>query len=345
MLGTQRRSVRGPIEERRPPAVGPAPTPRTRRTRRWGWLSAAVVLVAVAVGALVVTAASGESQAAPLHALSRPVHMTVSHHTLMIDGHERRWREEVPDGVEGPFPLVIVLHGAGLDGDRMAAGSDFSQHAARMGFALAFPDGLYTGWDAGGCCTPADVDHMADPEFLDAMLADLEGREVTTAGNVYAVGFSNGGMMALSAACAADSPIRAVAVVAAALVSDCPRSSPVSVLMMHGTDDGMVPVAGYEGVVPATGKPLVYPPLGETLAQFAQKGRCSSVPVRQRYADAIVDLRFDKCANGYEVHALLFEGAAHNWPNGKRPVGPNGFLRFDASTEVLHFFGLLPDAA
>ena len=213
-----------------------------------------------------------------------------------------------------------------------------------MGFALAFPDGLYTGWDAGGCCTPAGVDHMADSEFLARMQANLESRNVTSKGNVYAVGFSNGGMMALTAACAKDSPIRAVAVVAAALVAPCPRSSPVSVLMMHGTADGMVPIAGYEGIVPATGKPLVYPPLGETLAQFAQKGSCSSVPSRERFADAIVDLRFSGCTKGFEVHALLFQDAAHNWPDGKRPVGPNGFVRFDASEEILKSFGLMPSA-
>src|SRR5687768_851948 len=46
----------------------------------------------------------------------------------------------VPEGFEGPLPLVVVLHGCTQDAAGYDRGSGWSRLAARHGFALLFPE-------------------------------------------------------------------------------------------------------------------------------------------------------------------------------------------------------------
>lgn len=309
-----------------------------RNRRRSTTISAALALVIV-LGLVGVFLRPGSNAEARTETGFGPdTKMKVAHNALIIDGLTRTWREEVPAGLSGPRPVVMVLHGGGLNGDEMSSGSSFTSYAARKGFVLVFPDGLYTGWDAGGCCTAPGVEHVADKEFLMALRGDLIKRGIADPDNFNVVGFSNGGMMALTLACEPAARVRTVVSVAGALVADCADEASVSAMFLHGTDDGMVPIAGYDGVIPSTSKPLHYPPLGLTVAQFAGRSGCDPTPTESQISGgAMSEVDYGGCGQGSQVKAILFEGGGHNWPGGSQPVGTKSYATFDAAAASIEF--------
>jgi len=62
-------------------------------------------------------------------------------------------------------------------------------------------------------------------------------------GQIYATGVSNGGKMSLRLACEASDLLTGVAAVIAALPAglECRPAKPVSIMLMNGTEDPLVP--------------------------------------------------------------------------------------------------------
>lgn len=139
----------------------------------------------------------------------------------------------------GPRPLLLVLHGWRLDGAWMQHDTGLDVAVAH-GYDVAYLDGLDRAWNAGTCCGTAPADHVDDVGYVRAVAAAVEAAHPVAPGEVYAVGFSNGGMLAWRLAC--DRVVRAAVVVAGSLVAGCP--DPVTVLNIHGRDDRTVPYWG-----------------------------------------------------------------------------------------------------
>ena len=89
--------------------------------------------------------------------------------------------------------------------------------------------------------TPAD-----DIAFFNQMLDQLGSKFSVDASRIYAVGLSEGGFMSLRVGCALSDRIAAVAAVGASMPKTmiCLPSRPVSLLMINGTSDPVVPYAG-----------------------------------------------------------------------------------------------------
>src|SRR5690606_902868 len=89
---------------------------------------------------------------------------------------------------------------------------------------------------------------VPDIGFLRSLVGELAGRYPVDDKRVYVAGFSNGGFMAQRLACDAPGLFAAFASVGAAgyggQPSICGDSEPVSILFMHGTEDGIVPFTG-----------------------------------------------------------------------------------------------------
>ena len=180
-----------------------------------------IVLAAVAIGALLpslpVTAASATTHSSPVR--TEPLHLyagtkpasaalgAVTEHILTTaDGLQRTYRLFVPAGITGPAPLLVALHGGLGSGVQFEANSGFDGLATANGFIVAYPDGVTRfpdgsggarTWNAGKCCGPAVTRKVNDVAFLRAMVTDIGSTQPIDGGRVYAVGHSNGGMMAL----------------------------------------------------------------------------------------------------------------------------------------------------
>jgi polyhydroxybutyrate depolymerase len=159
---------------------------------------------------------------------------------------------------DGPRPLVLVLHGHlgtaanALGGGRVPSPlSAWLDVAERENVLVAALQGLKgsdnrTGWH--DCRSDADN----NPQVDDVAFASRVARKLVDDGRadpkrIYVMGMSNGAIMTLRLALEMQPMPAAVAAVAGAMAakSECtgaPR--PVSVLLIHGTADPLVPYAG-----------------------------------------------------------------------------------------------------
>jgi poly(3-hydroxybutyrate) depolymerase len=149
-----------------------------------------------------------------------------------------------------PVPLVLVFHGGGGNGPGTERLTRFTPLADREGFLVAFPEGLGKNWNDGREFTTsrAHRDHVDDVAFV-AALIDAVGRlHAVDARRVYATGISNGGIFSHYLAAHLSARIAAIAPVVGG-IADPPDAwlhpeQPVSVLMLQGTSDPLVPYHG-----------------------------------------------------------------------------------------------------
>lgn len=153
-----------------------------------------------------------------------------------------------PKNTAVPAPVILTLHGYGGDGPMQM---DWSGLASVDAWVLA-PDGLRDAkgnrfWNASAACCDFYGNGVDDVHYLLGLIDDLAARQNVDRTRVYAVGLSNGGAMALRLACDAADTFAAV-VSFAGPVGDkdtgCTPSASVSVRLLHGTADPIVPYAG-----------------------------------------------------------------------------------------------------
>jgi len=113
---------------------------------------------------------------------------------LSYKGTDRTYWEHVPLNYDGsePVPLVIMLHGAGGNGELADRASGWSVLAEAHGFIAVFPDGG-PWWNAYDWVDPRD-----DDGFLMALIDKLKDDYFIDETRVYMTGHSNGGGMTIS---------------------------------------------------------------------------------------------------------------------------------------------------
>ncbi len=271
--------------------------------------------------------------------------------------HRRRIREHWPSGTgqSGLLPVVLVLHGAFSTGRQMDAWGEWSVLAEREGFGVVFPEGiglfgLLQHWNAGHCCGRAARKDWDDIAFLDAVIDYLCTRPDVDSRRIMMVGFSNGGMMVHHYAAMRPERLAAAAVVSGALNSlESPGSSPwnpseqaarVPMLLMHGTADAVVPIAGG---MPLDGRnERNYSSLDDAVDFWARVNQ-AVVPSERimRQGDAVLEETY-RDRNGRDVVAVYrIEKWGHQWPGGSfiRDLPHDHPLQgFDAANTVFDFF-------
>lgn len=237
-------------------------------------------LLVLAGGALCLLAAlpgarSAEPEPPPLPTLSAastaatPTGTTsVVPTSLTSDGRPRTFVLHVPDGLLAPAPLVVALHAHSQTADSIRAYTAFEALADEQGFVVAFPSGAGGSWNAGGCCRPGSLVGTDDVAFLDEVIALAQQRADVDADRIAVTGSSNGGMMALRYACERSTTVATAAVVAGPLMAPCAPTDGVSVLVLHGGRDGVVPPGG--GRYAPLG--VVFPDIGASLEPFRASG-------------------------------------------------------------------------
>ncbi|HVU72572.1 MAG TPA: hypothetical protein VHE83_06395 [Mycobacteriales bacterium] len=148
----------------------------------------------------------------------------------------------VPD--TPPRAFVLALHNYQHTPQTLEATSGIFALAARHAWVVAVPAGIGRSWNAGFCCGSAAAQGFDDEHRL----AELE-EHVTGALGIsdlprFALGLSNGGMMAARMSCDGIGRFTGVVLVSANLqVDDCPAFTS-QVLVVRGGRDRSVPIAG-----------------------------------------------------------------------------------------------------
>lgn len=168
-----------------------------------------------------------------------------------VHGQARTYALYVPASArEGkPAALVIALHGGLGQGKSMAALSGFSQLADREGFLVAYPDGLRRHWRDGRTMPTGMVaDEADDVAFMSALIDDAARLHALDAHRIYATGISNGAIFSNYLASKLSERLAAIAPVAGGIDTEVAAgfhpASPVSVLIINGREDPLVPYDG-----------------------------------------------------------------------------------------------------
>ena len=148
--------------------------------------------------------------------------------------------------VSQPLPLVVQLHGRGIDAIRFDWWTGFSGLADEAGFLLAMPEAVGERWNDGRQVGPTQ--EIDDVGFLAAVIEDVDARLPVDRTRVYLVGMSNGAAMAGRFACERPDLIAGIGQVAGtagvAIVTRARPSTPVPVISFHGSADRSAPYSG-----------------------------------------------------------------------------------------------------
>ncbi len=240
-----------------------------------------------------------------------------------------------------PMPLVLVFHGHGGSGHSIARVSRFNTLAEQKGFMVAYPDGIGREWNVSPNSKANDV------SFTTALIDHLGQIRNVDNHRIYATGFSKGAILAQALACKVPNKIAAFSSVAGALPvrlkSNCQPPTPVSMLMINGTNDRSVP---YRGENPQQRGALSSVPA--TVSFWRTHNGCpSSAQIRQLADGNSSDLkvriaRYPSCKSGSEVLLASVVGGGHFWPGGASSDGSlnrlNNQLGFSASRTSWNFF-------
>jgi polyhydroxybutyrate depolymerase len=171
------------------------------------------------------------------------------------------------------YPLLMVLHGAGVDGRTQAAYFGLFPLVDAKQFVMIFPNGSSPDpdfgyrWNGAGCCTSPD-DPADDVGYLSDLIEEAQRVYNVDPKRVYLMGHSNGGFMSFRMGCEAASMFTAMMSLAGGTwvdPADCvPGTPPVSVLVVHGTaddtilyDGSNVGEFGYPGAIETTERSAV----------------------------------------------------------------------------------------
>ena len=171
---------------------------------------------------------------------------------LESGGLERSFSFYMPSQLAANAPIVVALHGANSNGQKLRAfvGYEFEALADRNGFMVVYPDSFAGSWND---CRVASYNAarrqgIDDVGFAKAVISDLQARYGGQR-PVYVLGYSTGGLMVYRLAVEAPETFTAAAAISASLPteadSDCiPSGAPVSIAILNGTADEINPFEG-----------------------------------------------------------------------------------------------------
>lgn len=261
--------------------------------------------------------------------------------SLVIDGQSREYLLYVPKTIDPnkPSPVVISLHGAALWPSAQRWLSDWDRVADEQGFIVVYPSGAgfpKTWQTSEGTAMDRDI------QFIASLIDLLESTYNVDASKIYLNGHSNGGGLTFALSCTLDDRIAAFGIVAGAQTlawNRCRNSSPAPVMLVHGTEDPIVPFEGGPSGDPLS--PREFPNIESWTMKWANRNGCAPEAKEEWVRKDVRRLRYEHCVDDAEVVLYALRKFGHDWPGGKSLpnwlVGPN-ISDFDATNRMWTFF-------
>jgi len=267
--------------------------------------------------------------------------------SIVYQGRKRSFLLHIPEKVREKkgAPLVLVLHGGGGTPEAVARLTGFSKLADKEGFIVVYPEAVNRHWNDG-----RDVkrflshrENIDDVGFIARLIDTLIRKLEVDSTRVYAVGMSNGGMMCQRLGCELSSKLAAFASVGASLPENLTGQKPVmpiSVLMINGTADPIVPFnGGGVGLHAKRGRVVSVP---KAIEFWVKANGCDSQPHAATLVKSDTGLAVHKTVyragqSGIEVVLITVEGGGHTWPGGKER--PRHFGRLTDAVNATEIIG------
>lgn len=274
------------------------------------------------------------------------------------EGIPRTYHIYLPEGFkpQKSLPLVLALHGGGGTGrkfDQALSQGQLKAITNQRGVILVFPDGMNRQWSDGRTQHLKRNKSYDDVGFLSKVIDKMIDDYGVDAQRVYVTGISNGGFMSVRLALDLSDKIAAIAPVTAqlplALQHKTPQQ-PVSVMIVNGTEDPIVPYQGghvrlfkfgrSRGEILST---------ADTIEYFRLRNKCHSTPKKTSLPDTdpndgtrVEKEQYTDCADQTEVTLVKVIGGGHTWPSGAQYLNPKLIGRvsndINAGAMIIDFF-------
>jgi polyhydroxybutyrate depolymerase len=268
---------------------------------------------------------------------------------LQSGGTDRDYLLHVPSGYrpESPAPLVLALHGAGMNGSMMERLSGLNRKADEAGFLVAYPSGTGMGpfrvWNAGGFEGRLAESRPDDVAFISQLIDDVKARAAVDDKRIYATGMSNGGMMCYRLAVELADRIAAIAPVAGTMaIAEGQPCRPVPVMHIHGRQDKIVPFE----VRGNNGPPFIkLKGVEDSIQIWLRLNGCQEAPMCDMLSRDGDEMRVSRAVygggkDGTEVVLVVVEEGGHTWP-GRQPPLPllgKSAMNISATDLIWDFF-------
>ena len=245
--------------------------------------------------------------------------------TITHNGLERKYIIYTPQGYDGnsKLPLLLNFHGfGGQAGDYMSY-SNMRSTADSENFILVYPQGTDLDgsphWNAAlnGGDNKSDVDDLG---FIEALINKLSSENLIDLKRVYAVGYSNGGMMSYALACYKSGLISAIGSVSGYMLqTECSPSHSIPLIKLHGTTDY------YDGGG-------VYNSVESVLNFWVNFNNTDTNPIISNINDngtSITSYKYENGDNSVSVEHYKIIGGEHVWFNNDFDGKNTGQLIWD----------------
>lgn len=254
----------------------------------------------------------------------------------------------------GTVPIVLVFHGSmqTAAGIRSFTGNTFDRIGAQSGAVVAYLDGHKKHWNDARIVntSAARTDGVDDVAFAKAAIDLLQHRYGGDSAQVHVVGFSNGGQMVIRLIHEVPSALAGAAILSATqsvpenFAPDAPQQQPLPVLLVHGTQDPIVP---YDG---GMAKMYRFRPRGlglsapDTAAYYARRNGITTAPaVTPAGPPSQVDRTEYRQPGHQPVTLYTVREGGHTIP-GPKTARPRFLLgrtdhTFDTAGAINDFFG------
>lgn len=262
--------------------------------------------------------------------------------TIRYDGKTREYFIYVPSSYNGKehAPLLMVFHGGGGKAENFARFTGFDNLSEKYGFISVYPEGIEGHWNDGRESEKfkAQDKEIDDIAFVIVLLEKLQSSYNIDKNQIFATGMSNGGVFCQRLAAEQPQHFAAVASVTAQIAEPLSKrfnpQEPISVLIMNGTRDPLMPYSGGEvkdpDFFPLLSRFRQKPSRGrvlstdETIRLWLKHDQIATPPI----TDEMPDLDNDKVTverkewknrdKGVSVVLYKINGGGHTWPGGKQ---------------------------
>ena len=273
------------------------------------WSTSHAVAVMVGLGVLIAAAPRASADAT---------------RRIVSQGVPRSYLLHLPPIYDGaqPLPVVLNFHGSFGRGSSQRRLTNFNAVADAQGFIVVYPNGVDKHWHDDRSVYATGVDDVA---FVSDLIDELITRFGADPQRVYATGISNGGFFVFSLACRLSTKIAAAAAAAASMPADLPNTCrperPISMMVINGTSDWMVPYWG--GALGIRGERGAVVPTEESIGFWREADACGQPTVSGAMPDvdntdgtAVWQRTYRGCGGGAEVALYTVIGGGHTWPGG-----------------------------
>ncbi len=267
---------------------------------------------------------------------------------------KREFKVYIPGKYSKKFksPLVIVLHGGSGNNIAIERFTGFSKLAEKENFLVAYPDSYHGNWNDGREIKQSKSYRLNidDTGFILKMIEIIKTKYNIDDKKIYIAGISNGGFMALRLACELSDRLAGVAAVCATMSEflsyNCKPKSKVSILIMNGTDDRLVPFLGGDVKIGKQRRGKIKS-TEWTINYWIKFNECEKIPSLKK--------SFDNKNDGTEVEKYIYRGkygadvylykiinGGHTWPDRvqylpEKIIGKVSY-EIDATKEIWNFF-------